>query len=202
MNIIEYTDKQKSLRLKQEKTRKELTALLTRYKELGQEIEDNEIIALSDGLLDVEFGKFAKKLLEKFNLPYDEKSISAHANLSNNDVKAIKANPSKKISVPVTFVIGHNRISIDGHIGADQIADKIADQSPSFLFGLVTIKNPQDIKVNSSNITLDTFSYNFGKPFNQEKFCKKLFNECLKDEVAEERAKMSAPEKPVEKDNK
>ncbi len=200
MDIIEFSDKQKSLRLKQEQVRKEMTALMERYKSLEKEIDNNENKALCNGTLDIKFGDFAKKVMETFKLPFNPKEITATVFLCQADIQLLKDYVEYHINpyqIPVIFNIG-TKFHFKGRIKlnvVDKHLTKIEENVP------ILLNTPEKIEINKNNISLELSecNYNFGYPFNPQIFVRKILKECFKDKVAKARASLYNPaETPVE----
>lgn len=201
MDIIEFSDKQKSLRLKQEQVRKEITALMERYKSLEKEIDNNEYKALCNGTLDIKFGDFAKKVMETFKLPFNPKEITATVFLCQADIQLLKDYVEFHIDpyqIPVIFNIG-TKFHFIGRIKlnvVDKHLTKIEENVP------ILLNTPEKIEINKNNISLELpeCNYNVGHPFNPRIFIRKILKECFKDKVTQARASLYNPaETPVEK---
>lgn len=196
MDIIEFSDKQKSLRLKQEQVRKEMTALMERYKSLEKEIDNNENKALCNGTLDIKFGDFAKKVMETFKLPFNPKEITATTIIGPADIENM--NNENKKSIMHTFqstVIFHigERFTFTAYIQSNIVnknLSEIKENKP------ILLNNPTEIEINKNNLStcfLADCNYNFGSPFNTKKFVNKILKDCFNDKVAQARENLYKP---------
>lgn len=151
--------------------------------------------------MNIKFGDFAKKFMEKLRLPFDPKEITATVFLCHADIQLLKNYKEYYIDPhtnPVIFNIGA-KFHFIGQIKlnvVDNHLTKIEENAPNLL------NNPEEIEINKNNISLELSkcNYNFGYPFSTRFFIKKILNECFKDKVAKARASLYNPaETPVEK---
>ncbi|MDE6583155.1 MAG: hypothetical protein K2K31_00700, partial [Clostridia bacterium] len=156
MDIIEFSDEQNAIRLEQEKIRLEITQLLKRYKDLDKIHGYTEYRELHNGLLDIPFGKFAEKLMQKLHLPYNPKLISATTQLGPVDIEHLTSEKYKSIlhtyENTVEFNLGYN-ITLKAYIKSDRLTDQLSEIKE---YKPVLLKNPEEIKINKTNITLNT----------------------------------------------
>lgn len=215
MNLIDYYEKQKAIRLKQKEERDNFITKLNYYKEnkeyitqnemkqkfnlmiyfcnnLEQEYYENEHEAMQQGLLNVKFGDFAEKLMKKLNIK--NYTIKATVYRFNSDNYILTTKPATTPTITVTIEIIYNKIKsilFENKMSVDNLGKKLSDFPPHTQ---INLENPEKIEINKDSLTLINSNdililsnranrYNYGSPFNSNKFKNKLIDKCIYDKI-------------------